>query len=202
MSNLIIGLTGGIGSGKTTIGNLFKELGVPVIDADDESKNVFNDLSIVHAMRERWGETVTTNDRIDRRKLRNMVFDNPNERLFLESLIHPKVRENLLTFAHNSKTPYCIIIVPLMFEKNFNSFVDRVLCIDLEVEKQIERTCLRDAVSREQAEKIIAAQINRDERIKRSDDVLYHCENLEDKRKQVLNLHLMYTEIANGRISG
>ena len=199
MSKLLIGLTGGIGSGKTTIANLFVDLGITVIDADLVSRDILNhDQNITKQLIEKWGSGILDSEgKLNRRVLREIVFNDIEAKRFLEDILHPLIREKIKQMAFEAESPYALVVVPLMFETHFDELVERVVCVDLEVEKQIERTCLRDRISEELARKIIDAQIDREERRRLSDDIIYNCEDPVLKKKQVFELRQKFLKMVN-----
>lgn len=199
MSSLLIGLTGGIGSGKTTIANLFAKLGVEVIDADQISRDLLNnDLSLRSELHARFGDQILTESGdLDRRKLREIVFNNENEKKYLEDQLHPRIKEEIKRQASLATSPYALIVVPLMFETHFDELVSFVICVDLDVEQQVKRTCLRDHIDEELARKIISAQMDRYERKRRSQEVIYNAGSLAKKKAKILKLHQKFLDLVN-----
>src|SRR5690606_38933494 len=148
------------------------------------------------AIRDEFGQDVLTQDgRLDRRKLRSIIFANDDKRRRLESILHPLIRKRLLARLSTIDAPYVIIAVPLLIETNFTELVDRILVVDVPVELQIERLMARDNISRDQAEAMIAAQAPRETRLAHADDVIDNSGSLDSTRAQVEALHRRYLQL-------
>ena len=167
-------MTGGIGSGKTTVANQFAELGIEVVDADVIAREVVEPgTPALAAITAHFGPGVIDEQgRLDRRQLREWVFSDPSAKEWLNALLHPLVRSEMLRQCAVVCSPYCLLVVPLLVENKLTQLADRVLVIDVDEATQIERTCHRDGVDRPQAEAILAAQASRAERLAAADDVL------------------------------
>lgn len=195
---LRIGLTGGIGSGKSTTAALFANRGVPVVDTDAIARQLAEPGQagygeIVRA----FGDTILDNQgRIDRRRLRERVFGDPAERRCLEAILHPLIRAEVRERVAGLNAPYCIIVVPLLIEAAFTDMVDRVLVVDADEQQQINRVARRDGVSAEQVRKIMAAQTSRRERLEQADDVLNNGGDLEQLDHEVGRVHAYYLSLA------
>lgn len=200
MSNFIVGLTGGIGSGKSTVANLFSELGVPVIDADLLARELVGPgsaaLAAIHA---RFGDTMLLADgSLDRAQMRQQIFADPLQRRWLEALLHPQIRSAILHACQQNTAAYVILMAPLLFENKLETLVNRVLTVDVSVETQIARTCQRDGNDRTLVEAIIAAQVPRDTRLALSHDVIDNEQrSLEQLRAHVSQLHINYLAFAS-----
>ncbi len=195
---LRIGLTGGIGSGKSTVARRFAELGVPVIDADEVARAVVAPgqpgLAAVLA---RFGAGVRAPDgQLDRRALRERVFADPAARRDLEGLLHPLIRERLEALADAAAGPYVVLAIPLLVEGGALDRVDRVLVVDVDESAQIERLMARDGGTRRQAEAVLAAQASRAQRLARADDVLDNRRGVAELRQAVDDLHERYLRLA------
>lgn len=201
MSAYIVGMTGGIGSGKSTISAMFADLGIDIIDADVEARALLaKGGKLVGAVLEKFGKEIeTASGEIDRAALRKIVFSNEESRRELESLTHPAVRESIVAKVAAAKSEYAIVVVPLLFEKGYESIADRVLCIDLETEEQALRASMRDGASVESIRLIMAAQMPREGRVSRSDDVFYNDGTDEEKRAKVAELHEKYLMLARSK---
>ena len=172
----VIGLTGGIGSGKSTVARQFGSLGVHWVDADDVAREVVEPgTPALAAIAEHFGPDILTDEgALNRAGLRQIVFEQPEQRVWLEGLLHPIIREELIRQLHPAgyELPYVLLVSPLLLETDQHQLVERVLVVDVPVEVQIERTMARDANSREQVERIISAQIARENRLSRADSVI------------------------------
>ncbi|SNC66892.1 dephospho-CoA kinase [Marinobacter sp. es.048] len=189
----VIGLTGGIGSGKSTVARLFGDLGVHWVDADDVAREVVEPGTPALArIAEHFGHEILTSDgTLDRARLRGIVFQEPEERVWLESLLHPIIREELIRQLNpeNYQLPYVLLVSPLLLETDQHELVDRIIVIDVPKDVQLERTMARDTNSREQVERIIAAQMSREDRLARADEVVDNNRPLDDVMRQVRELH-------------
>lgn len=199
---LIIGLTGGIASGKSTVARAFEALGAPWVDADDVAREVVEPGEPALAeIAERFGAEVLNNDgTLNRRALREIVFQDESERRWLESITHPRIRERLIAHLERlaaSGAPYVMLVTPLLFESGQIEMVDRALVIDVPEALQIERTAARDDVDAAQARAIVAAQMPRAERLARTDDVLDNGGSEAEMRRQVAELDRRYRELAS-----
>jgi dephospho-CoA kinase len=171
---LRIGLTGGIGSGKTTVADMFAGHGVPVIDADEIARALVTPYQPAYdEIIEAFGRAIVDDDgNIDRDKLRQLVFDNTQRRQELEAILHPRVRTEIHHRSLELDAPYCVIVIPLLIEADQLDLVERVLVVDLDEEKQVQRVGARSGLSEAEVRKIIAAQIERSERLRHADDVI------------------------------
>ncbi len=198
MSIFTVGLTGGIGAGKSTVAGIFQELGAAVLDADQIARNIAaSDPSYISAVLERFGPEASCSDgTLNRRFLRERAFADRESLSFLENLIHDRIREQLLSGIRAATESYVIVCVPLMFEKGFDDIADRVLCIDLSEELQAERASARDGVSVDSVRRIMACQMSRSDRCRSSDDIMYNCGSFQEKRRCAVAFHRFYLELA------
>lgn len=196
---LVIGLTGGIGSGKTTVANLFAQHGITLIDTDQIARDVIQPHQTAYQkILDHFGLDILQNDKsIDRSKLRKLIFSDTNEKLWLENLLHPLIRQEMQQAITHATSPYVIAIIPLLLETTKNPLIDRVLVVDADEEKQIHRTCLRDKVSAEDVKAILRTQIDRAKRLEAADDVVHNHGSVEELISQVDKLHHVYLNIAN-----
>ena len=188
---MIVGLTGGIGSGKSIAGDFFIELGIDVIDADHVSKNILDDNeSAKKLFLENFGEKfIDKNNNIDRALLRDEIFKDENKKEVLESIIHPLVREEIFNFIENSDSVYKIIMVPLIYETNSQDFYDKIVVVDCKEENQINRASKRDNKTKDDIINIIKNQASSDERMSIADEVIKNDSSLDDLKKQVIKVH-------------
>jgi dephospho-CoA kinase len=194
----IVGMTGGIGSGKSTVAAYFRELGVPVYDADAEAHALVEpgQPALTRVIAEFGDHLLLSDGRLDRSALRDAVFADAHKRQRLESILHPLVREALSRRVASTNAPYCVLAIPLLFEANQRDLVQRVLVVDTAVERQIERTLSRPGMTRAMIEQIMAAQWSRERRLRAADDVIENNGTLEQLRSRVNELHQSYLELA------
>ena len=196
---LKIGLTGGIGSGKSLAGSLFSELGIMTIDADRVAQQITSPgTAFFSSILSHFGpEFLTEDHHLDRRKLRDIIFNEPNERQWLEDLLHPAIRATLNEQITIANSPYIIAIIPLLTRTSKLNFIDRTLLIDASQELQLERAMQRDNMTKEQALKIINAQSSRQEKLAIADDIITNNDNLADLKHKVLEMHKFYLSLAH-----
>ncbi|MNG92022.1 Dephospho-CoA kinase [compost metagenome] len=196
----VVAITGGIGSGKTTVANQFAALGIEVVDADLIAREVVAPgTPALAAITSHFGpEILTEQGLLDRRALRERIFSDPAAKSWLNALLHPIIRSEMLRQCAAVSSPYCLLVVPLLVENRLTELADRVLVIDVDEATQIERTCHRDGVSREQAQAILASQASRSERLAMADDVLDNQSGTtETIRERILALHETYLAFAS-----
>jgi dephospho-CoA kinase len=195
---LKIGLTGGIGSGKTTAARLFEKRSITVIDADRIAHALVEPggpaLGVVV---EQFGEHLVDDDgRLNRSKLREIVFSCPEQRRLLESIIHPLVYRAIEEKLADLDSVYCILSIPLLLETNQQERVDRVLVVDCPVKLQIDRVIERDSLSLDETRRILNTQVSREQRLRVADDVLSNTSTIEELDKQVEKLHNFYFSLS------
>jgi|TARA_B100000902_G_scaffold399477_1_gene470531 dephospho-CoA kinase len=188
---MIVGLTGGIGSGKTAVSDLFQDLGITIVDADLASRVVVEKgREELNKIAEHFGEDIlNSNGELDRAKLREVIFNSEEEKLWLESLLHPAIASQIQKELDSSESPYTILVSPLLLETDQKNFCSTVLVVDVPVEIQIERTSKRDNVSEEQIKSIIASQIDRDSRLEQADEVILNDGSVQQLESKVQELH-------------
>ncbi|MGU9957913.1 MAG: dephospho-CoA kinase [Arenicellales bacterium WSBS_2016_MAG_OTU3] len=193
----IVGLTGGMGSGKTTVSNRFEYLGVPVIDADVISHELTQiGASGYREIVDYFGAGIVRGDgELDRTKLRNLVFNNSGEKRALEAILHPKIRAGMRKRANKLETVYCIFSIPLLIESKQHKTVDRVLVVDAANDKRIAWIKSRSRLSEAEISAIFAAQISTQRRLQLADDVLTNDGTLEALEKQVDKIHHRYLNL-------
>jgi len=193
-SILRIGLTGGIASGKSTVADLFDDLGVPVIDTDVIARDVVaaGEPALENIRHEFGDEVFDDAGELDRGAMRRIVFSDSDARNRLEAILHPRIQAVAIEQASTAGGRYQLIVVPLLTESPIREFVDRVLVVDCEESTQIRRLMARDAESEGQARRILAAQASRDERLKIADDVIRNDGDLAATLEQVKTLHQQY----------
>lgn len=196
---MIVGLTGGIGTGKSTVCGIFKHLGVPIISADAISHNILEtNKSVFQAVIHKFGpQFLTPQHTIDRAKLRNKVFVIPEDRLWLESLVHPLIEQEIIRQAKSITYPYCVAEIPLLIEAKMQNVVDRILTIDCGEEMQLKHALQRNIHSEAEIRAIIAAQISREKRLAVSNDIIENTGNMPNLIKQIEDLHQLYLSLAS-----
>jgi dephospho-CoA kinase len=195
-----VALTGGIASGKTTVANLFAEQGVPLIDTDVIAREVVEpgQPALAEVVRTFGVEILDADGRLDRRRLRERIFAEPDARRRLESILHPAIRSEMerQSAAAAHAGPYQLLVIPLLTEGGRRDHVDRVLLVDVPESLQVARLMQRDGVTSEQAEASLKAQASRESRRQFADDVITNTGNPDELRPQVDALHRRYLELA------
>ncbi|MDX1372907.1 MAG: dephospho-CoA kinase [Nitrososphaeraceae archaeon] len=195
---LKIGLTGGIGSGKSTICKFFNELGVPVIDADEIAHELVEPEkpAFKKIIKSLGNQYVTEEGKLDRKKLRNDIFTNDKLKKKLETILHPLIFEEIENRISLLNYPYCVVSIPLLIETDAQDKVDRILVVDIPEEIQIDRARIRDETDRIKIIKIIKTQEKRSKRLDVADEIIKNDGNIEELREQVTELHKNYLKIA------
>jgi dephospho-CoA kinase len=197
MQKPLIGLTGGIGSGKSAAADHFAHLGITCVDADLASRAVVAPGQPALArIAEHFGADILLADgSLNRTKLRHLVFADPDERRWLQHLQHPLISQYLRERIEEAKSPYVILVNPLLIESRQDSWCDRVLVIDVPEDLQLSRTMARDDNSQEQVENIMRAQADRTQRLQAADDVIVNDQDLDHLHGEVEQQHKLYLKI-------
>ena len=202
----VVGLTGGIGSGKSTVANLFADLGVPIVDADIVARQVVEKGSpLLTQIAAHFGEQVLTEKgELNRATLRELVFQNEAERSWLNGLLHPAIRTEMIAQLQAQSAPYVLFVVPLLIENNLCELCNRVLVVDVKAETQLIRASRRDNNNIQLIQEIMNAQVSRETRLSYADDVINNdaeqTENTEGLRENVLKLHRTYLDLAKEKV--
>ncbi|PKD42375.1 dephospho-CoA kinase [Methylomonas sp. Kb3] len=198
---LKIGLTGGIGSGKSTVCRLFAEFGVPIVDADLIARQLVEPgQPVLSLIAKSFGQQMLNQDgSLNRARLRDAVFTDADKKRELDGIMHPLVYGKIAEDVRELTADYCIIAVPLLLESKNPYVVDRVLLIDCPVDLQIARVTARDKLTRQQVQAIIDSQMSRPERLSKADDVIENIAGPEQLAEQVKRLHNSYTLLATVR---
>lgn len=197
-----IGVTGGIGSGKSSAAKLFAELGAAVVDTDEIARRLTaRDGDAMGAIAKAFGDAVIAADgSLNRAAMRELVFADTGRRRQLEAILHPMIRAEARRRVLAATTPYVLLLVPLLLENNrYASIVQRVLVVDCDETTQVERTVRRSQLSEESVRAIMAAQLPREKRVEQADDVIDNNGDLEQLRSQVTALHQRYLELAEAQ---
>jgi len=194
---LKIGLTGGIGSGKSAACEIFSELGVPVIDADNIAHSLVKPgMPAFKEIIKMFGNEVISSDgTLDRKIIRNSIFANQIDRKKLEDLLHPHVYREIAVQVETINSKYCIISIPLLLETDASKTVDRILVIDVPRELQLKRALNRDKTNKSDIDAIIDSQISRKDRLSAADDIVDNKGDIDNLRKRIRDLHEFYLSI-------
>lgn len=201
MRPLIIGLTGGIGSGKSTVGAMFGELGVPVLDADQVARElVCPGCPALQRIAEEFGPgLLDSSGGLDRAALRRLVFADPARRQALEAILHPLIGARVEEWVSRVSASYCVLLIPLLLESGWTDKVDRVAVVDMPETLQIRRTMERDGLTAGDVEAIMRAQVSREQRLGRAHDVITNDRDMSHLRDQVEKLHRLYLDLGARR---
>jgi len=203
MSGYVVGLTGGIGSGKTTVANLFHDLGVQSVDADLVAREVvMPGEPALASIAQHFGADILQHDgQLDRAALRARIFANKAEKQWLNQLLHPLIRQRMLQQLAACTSDYALLIAPLLLENNLQIYADRVLVVDVPEELQLSRTMQRDQVPAEQVQNILNSQISRPERLRLADDVVLNTVPVFALQSQIQQLHSRYQQFAKEKLA-
>ena len=190
---LVIGLTGGIGSGKSTVAKLFQEKGIDIIDTDEIARVVVEPGKTAYKkIVDEFGASVVSEDgTLDRAKLRKIIFSNEKNRIWLEKLLHPLIYEEMQHRIARVTSPYCIAVIPLLIETGSHPIINRVLVVDTTEEEQIARAQKRDQLSEKEIKAVIQSQVSRQKRLAAADDIIQN-DHLKELAPQVDKLHEFY----------
>ncbi|MDR9828461.1 dephospho-CoA kinase [Vibrio sp. FNV 38] len=201
----VVGITGGIASGKTTVADLFHEhFAIDIVDADIIARQVVEPKTQgLNAIIDKFGDAVLQNDgSLDRRKLRDIVFSQPEEKQWLNQTLHPLIRQKMKQQIEQANSNYVLLVVPLLVEGGLQSMTDSVLVVDVDEKTQLERTMKRDKVSREQALNIVNSQANRQERLAIADDIIKNNDHTDNLLPQIEQLHAKFVALSTSRSQG
>jgi dephospho-CoA kinase len=195
---LRVGLTGGIGSGKTTVAGLFARHGVPVVDTDEIAHRLAapGQPALTEIVAAFGAETLDARGAVDRTRLRRRVFAEPVLRRRLETILHPRIRVEVVRQTGNLRAPYCLVVVPLLIEAGFTDLVDRVLVVEADEDTRIQRAQARSGMNEAEIRQILASQANRQERLQQADDVITNNSDLAHLEREVARLHGVYLALA------
>lgn len=194
-------LTGGIASGKSAVSACFEALGIPVVDTDVIARQMVQPGSpaLQKIAAEFGAEFLGPDGGLDRGKMRQAIFSDPQLKSRLEAILHPPIGDEVKRQVSRLDAPYCVIVIPLFAETASYDWIDRVLVVDVEEEEQIRRVIARDRINREQARAILSSQASRHERLALADDVLDNSSSLTELPRKVRNLHEKYLALASER---
>lgn len=198
----IVGLTGGIGCGKSRASQCFSDLGIDVIDTDVIARKLtYPHGEAINPIRNTFGDTLITADgSLDREKMRNLIFSDSDSRHKLEKILHPLILKETVRQIAQTQSPYIIIVVPLLFETNdYDNIIQRILVIDCEEQQQISRTMTRSQLSEQQVKAIMANQISRKARSQKADDVIINNQDIDYLKAQIAQLHHKYLLLSENK---
>lgn len=198
--SLIIGLTGGIGSGKTSSTRFFTAEGVAVIDTDNIAHELTEPqgVAIPNIQKSFGSNYITADGQLDRKKMRSMIFSNTDSRKQLEAILHPLIQNEVMRRIEVASSPYIIIVIPLLLETgSYNKIITRILVIDCDEEYQITRTISRNELSEQEVRTIMATQKSRQERLNQADDIIVNNADISDLQRQVKIQHNKYLSLLN-----
>ena len=198
---LSVGLTGGIASGKTMVSNLFAERSVPIVDTDVISRSLLDPGEKAYSqVISHFGDSIIgENNRIDRKRLRQLIFTQPEEKSWIETMLHPLIYQRChQALQQHTYAAYVMLVVPLLFESNFQTLVDRICVVSCPAEMQLQRLINRDKIDADLASKMIAQQLSNQQRVARAHDVIDNQDDEVDLDSQVDALHQKYLSLSNG----
>ena len=195
---LVVGLTGGIGSGKTTVADAFNALGVPVIDTDQLARELVESgqpaLDEIIAV---FGkDCITPDGQLKRAYIRQQIYADAGLKSQLEDILHPKIRQRIKTLLADLRETYCIVVIPLLLETHQTDLVDRILVVDTPEKEQLTRVAARDSLSDNTIMAIMQSQADRNTRLQAADDIIVNDRDLKSLTERILELHTYYMEIA------
>lgn len=196
----IVGLTGGIGSGKTTVSDVFQELGIEVVDADVVSRELtaVNGRAIPEIIQKFGPAAVSPDGSMNRKFVRELVFSDPEAKTTLENILHPLIRKECLRRLDASQSPYTILSIPLLIESPFwRSSIDRLLVVEAPEDVRIKRVVRRSRLTPEAVKKIISTQATTADRLEAADDIIENVGLLKDLKSSVFKLHTLYLDLSN-----
>lgn len=194
-----VGLTGGIASGKTTVCQIFSELGIDIFDADDIARELVQvDTPCYQQILEHFGTDFLLADRtLNRQQLRTHIFSDAQAKATLENILHPAIHALLISRSADSLSPYCILAIPLLVESQQSYPLNRIILVDTPETLQLQRLCERDNLSPEMARTMLSQQSSRVDRLAIADDILRNDIELNHLKEQVLYLHQRYLQLAS-----
>lgn len=197
----VVGITGGIGSGKTAVTDIFASLGIDIVDADIAARIVVEPgtAALQHIAEHFGADILQANGSLDRAALRHIIFKDLAAKQWLEQLLHPLIGSEIRRQLDSATSPYIILVSPLLVEAKQDLFCDRILVVDVPEEMQLQRTVARDNNDAEQVRRIIASQASREQRLSHSDDIIENTGSLAELRKQVSHLHSDYLKLARNK---
>ncbi len=198
LNKFTVALTGGIASGKSTIANIFVKLGITILDADQIVHEILmSDNYIKDVLLNRFSNNILNKkQQIDKKILKDIIYTQDEDRIFVENLLHSQVRKIMLQRINNSNSVYCLLVIPLLIENLPNPLVKHILVININEKLQYQRAIVRDQETKQQLDKILSLQTNTEKRLKYADDVIDNNSNLQNLSKQIQILHKKYLKLS------
>lgn len=195
MNTKILGLTGGIATGKSTVSGFFKNLGITIVDADLIAREAVapNSPALVKIQNQFGDDILLPSGKLNRAQLRHIIFQDSAAKEWLNALLHPIIRQEILSQLNSATGPYVVLDAPLLFENDLDKLCAKTAVVDIPVEMQISRATTRDKVTKEQIKNIIAAQMPREEKRAKADFIVDNSKSLENTQNQVNSIHLTFT---------
>jgi len=192
-------MTGGIGSGKTTVANGFKTLGVPVIDADQLARELVapGQPALAEIIAVFGKDCISRDGQLNRAHIRQEIYSDAGLKYRLEAILHPKIRQRIRTLLADIHEPYCIVVIPLLLETQQTDLVDRVLVVDTPEKEQLARVAARDSLSHNTIMAIMQTQADRGTRLQAADDIIVNNSDLASLTERILELHTQYMDISH-----
>ena len=199
INTFVVGLTGGVGSGKSTVADMFSALGVPVIDADQLAHELVapGQVALDEIVATFGTAVIMANGELDRDAMRQRIYADPAQKSRLESILHPRIRQRIRTLLAGIKSHYTIVVIPLLLETNQADLVDRILVVDTPEKEQLKRVAARDGLSDNAVMAIINAQADRQTRLEAADDVIVNDQDISALTEHVQELHKYYMDISH-----
>lgn len=199
INTFVVGLTGGVGSGKSTVADMFSALGVPVIDADQLAHELVapGQVALDEIVATFGTAVIMANGELDRDAMRQRIYADPAQKSRLESILHPRIRQRIRTLLAGIKAHYTIVVIPLLLETNQADLVDRILVVDTPEKEQLKRVAARDGLSDNAVMAIINAQADRQTRLEAADDVIVNDQDISALTEHVQELHKYYMDISH-----
>ncbi|WP_372766536.1 dephospho-CoA kinase [Pseudoalteromonas sp.] len=187
----ILGLTGGIATGKSTVSRIFKNLGITIVDADLIARDIVapNSLALIEITKRYGKQILLDNGKLNRAKLRQIIFKNESDKSWLNNLLHPIIRQEIIKQLNEAKGPYVILDAPLLLENALDQLCIKTIVVDIPTEQQVERAASRDDVTKEQIIKIIESQMPRADKLKKADIIIDNSGSLDNTQSQILAIH-------------
>ena len=196
---LVVGLTGGIGSGKSTVANGFSALGVPVIDTDKLARELVEpgQPALDEIISTFGSEAISADGQLDRDYMRQLIFTDNSRKSQLEAILHPRIRQRVRALLADIRSPYCIVVIPLLLETGQTDLVDRILVVDAPEKEQLTRVAARDSLSDNAIKAIIRSQVDRNTRLAAADDIIVNDRGMSELTGHIRKLHRHYMDIAH-----